>query len=80
MKYQFSLLLVLLVILQVNAQFSDDFSDGEFVTNPSWFGQTDRFIIDQGELRLNAPQENGDSYLSVVSSGFIYCPSHQIPA
>ena len=51
MKCLFSLLSSLLVIIQVNAQFSEDFSDGEFSSNPSWGGQTDRFIVEQGDRR-----------------------------
>ncbi len=48
------------------AQWHDDFSDGDFEDNPVWSGNTDRFIVDNGWLRLNASSA-GTSYLSVVS-------------
>lgn len=57
------LLLFLLPWLNARAQFVDDFSDGDFTSNPEWFGQTDRFIIDNGRLRLNAPAVAATSYL-----------------
>ena len=44
-----------LLFLQVTAQFSDDFSDGNFTTNPQWFGNTADFIVnDDHQLQLNA--------------------------
>ena len=49
------------------AQWSDDFSDGDFDTNPSWQGNTENFIVESGWLRLNAPASAGTSYLSVAS-------------
>jgi len=49
------------------AQWSDDFSDGDFQNNPSWSGNTEHFIVNDGWLRLNAPAATGTSYLSVAS-------------
>jgi hypothetical protein len=59
--------LCLLLVFPTNAQFVDDFSDGDFTSNPEWFGQTDRFIVDNFILRLNAPAVAATSYL-VTSS------------
>ena len=50
------------------AQWSDDFSDGDFMNNPSWQGNDDHFIVDDGWLRLNAPATSGTSYLAVASN------------
>src|SRR5512138_2314614 len=57
------------------AQISDDFSDGDFITDPSWFGDIDHFKLcntsavpedQRPSLKLDAPAA-GVSYMSVVS-------------
>ncbi len=50
------------------AQFTDDFSDGDFTNNPVWVGQPDRFGIDGGRLRLLAPAFADKSYLVTNSN------------
>ncbi len=50
------------------AQFTDDFSDGDFTQNPQWIGQVDSFIVNSNEqLQLNATT-SGTSYLATASS------------
>lgn len=50
------------------AQVSDDFSDGDFLLNPEWTGDTSKFEINSSfELWLNAPPVNDAAYLSTVS-------------
>jgi hypothetical protein len=49
------------------AQFTDNFSDGNFTSNPTWLGDTDKFIVETGVLRLNDTQA-GQSYLATASS------------
>jgi len=52
----------------IYAQFSDDFSDGDFSQNPTWFGQQDSFIVNSStQLQLNATAA-GTSYLLTNSS------------
>lgn len=51
------------------AQFSDDFSDGDFTNNPTWTGQTNRFAVTSGELQLLAPAVQDESYLVTQSLG-----------
>src|SRR5690606_17531739 len=51
------------------AQFSDDFSDGDFTSNPTWQGQTSNFEIDGlNQLHLLAPAVDDTSYLSVATT------------
>ena len=56
MKYttKISLMVVLLTItsLVVNAQVVDDFSDGDFTSNPVWSGETGEFEVVSGQLIL----------------------------
>lgn len=49
----------------VFGQFSDDFSDGDFTTNPSWQGNTEKFMVNENhELQL-ADNQEGTAFLSV---------------
>lgn len=52
-----------------NAQFIDDFSDGNFTNNPVWSGTDIKFTIESGQLRLIdlTPASNNVSYLSTQS-------------
>lgn len=53
----------------LNAQFTDDFSDGDFTNNPEWIGETSKFRIEAEELQLydlNDPPE-ANSWLSTIS-------------
>lgn len=45
------------------AQVSDDFSDGDFTHNPTWFGKDSLFTISSGALKLQAPVAAGTAYL-----------------
>lgn len=50
------------------AQFTDSFSDGEFITNPGWTGDNSKFSVQVNRLRLTAPAVNDVAYLSVPSA------------
>ncbi|MBW6497415.1 MAG: lamin tail domain-containing protein [Bacteroidales bacterium] len=65
-KY-YSLLVFLFFPFVAAAQFTDNFSDGNFTSNPPWGGDTDKFVVESGVLRLNDSQA-GQSYLATQSS------------
>lgn len=50
------------------AQFTDNFSDGDFTANPVWAGTDSKFIVDAGRLRLQAPAVADMAYLSTAST------------
>lgn len=68
MKKFLSILLLSVNILSFS-QWSDDFTDGNFTTNPTWQGQTSNFEIDgTNQLHLIAPAVEDISYLSTPST------------
>src|SRR5690349_9582129 len=59
-------LLFLLAIQDALPQVSDDFSDGNFTSDPSWSGATAQFIVNTShQLQLNASAA-GSSWLSTA--------------
>ena len=63
----FSIFFFVFVLLCVSfGQLNDDFSDGDFTSNPTWQGDDTEFIIDiNNQLQLNAPSVTDTSFLSV---------------
>ena len=65
--YFLKILKVMMVILPITigAQLNEDFSDGDFTSNPQWNGDIASFIINaSNEIQLNAPSVTDISYLS----------------
>jgi len=66
MKPYFFLLCCSLLLSNLHAQFQDNFSDGNFSSNPTWTGNADRFLVNAaGELQLNdsMPVATNTTYL-----------------
>lgn len=49
------------------AQLNENFSDGDFTGNPVWQGDASNFLVEAGMLRLQAPEQAGQSYLATPS-------------
>jgi len=61
------LFLILIYSTNAVAQFTDDFSDGDFIQNPPWAGQSSYFQVNSAkQLQLNAGGE-GISWLTTES-------------
>lgn len=61
----FLALLLTVTFFPAKSQVIDDFSDGNFLTSPSWVGDTTNFIINiNNQLQLMAPAFADQSYLS----------------
>ncbi len=60
--------LILLLSQQSFGQFTDDFADGDFTTNPSWVGNESLFIVSSNQLKLQAPAVASSAYLSTFST------------
>lgn len=68
MKIRMFFLLIEFCSISVSAQWSDNFSDHNYGSNPVWVGDTSKFKVNSSsELQLNAPAETGTGYLSVNS-------------
>ena len=71
MKNLFAFWAACLLYVSVNAQFTDDFSDGDFTQNPEWFGDTALFTVNaQDQLQLNDSVTN-ESYLATRSRSIL---------
>ncbi len=67
---QMKILVVVVSLLGhgVHAQIADSFSDGDYSTNPAWQGETARFVVSGGRLKLQAPTVSGTAFLATSSA------------
>jgi len=56
---KYLLLLLLLCPAWAQAQLRDDFTDGNFTTNPAWTGDVGSFQVTGGQLQSNGPAVTG---------------------
>ncbi len=56
--------IILLFCTYGMAQVSDDFSDGDFTSNPVWSGDVSLWQITSGQLNSNGPAATAELYLS----------------
>ena len=64
-----TLLFLLLICTKLSfAQLNDSFTDGDFINNPTWVGNTTSFQIIDGILQSNGPQATSTLYLSTTNT------------
>lgn len=62
-------LAILFVTFVTQAQFSEDFTDGDFILSPTWSGMEGNFEVNEvNQLHLLAPETADTSYLCVNST------------
>lgn len=67
-KYILILLTLSLLNISVFAQLSDDFSDGNFTSNPVWSGDDTFFEIESQQLNSKGDALGGEHYLSTPNT------------
>jgi hypothetical protein len=68
-RIYFTLLYCTLFFTKANAQFTDNFTDGNFTSNPTWTGSTADWIVNSAfQLQSNNTTANGTFYLSTAST------------
>jgi hypothetical protein len=61
--------ILLSLALQADGQFADNFSDGDFLNNPTWVGNTSDWIINaERQLQSNNTTVNSNFYLSTPNT------------
>jgi hypothetical protein len=63
------LLAFVLIAAPVKGQFTDNFSDGNFTSDPSWVGTTNFFIVNSnGQLQSAGPAASSTIYIATAST------------
>ncbi len=66
-KKTFITFFLLVYTQQLFAQVIDSFDDSDFLVNPAWSGNTEKFSVINNQLKLQAPAATDAAYLSVPS-------------
>ncbi len=64
----FCLPALLLLTMLSRAQFTENFSDGDFTANPVWGGSSADWVVNNGQLQSNNTVTNSTFYLSTPST------------
>ena len=68
-KYLLALIFFLNAFYKADAQFTDNFTDGNFTANPTWVGNTADWIVNPAlQLQSNNTVANSNFYLSTAST------------
>ena len=68
MRMTFLFFIIFSLPYLISAQFTDDFSDGDFTDNPTWFGDFHKFEVDSfGRLHTIYDSVSSEIYLSTIS-------------
>ncbi len=70
MKSNVIIMCIALHSMMLSGQLADDFTDGELLQNPTWYGQVDSFIVNSEQMLQLKAIGAGTSYLSIVSAGW----------
>ena len=65
---RFASILSLLLTLCLQAQVTENFTDGDFTDNPIWIGTEDLFTIEDGQLKLFYDTETISSTQAFLST------------
>lgn len=69
MRLKFLLCFLCIWSVSTNAQFTDNFSDGNFTANPAWSGNTSSFVVNaSNQLQSNNTTANSNFYLSTANA------------
>ncbi|MEQ1733435.1 MAG: lamin tail domain-containing protein [Bacteroidia bacterium] len=68
MKKLYLLLALSISTLSTQAQFTDDFTDGDFTANPTWTGDVADYTVATNKLRSNSVLVGSTFYLSTPST------------
>ena len=72
MRMTFLFFIIFSLPYLISAQFTDNFSDGDFTNNPTWFGDSNKFEVDSsGRLHTIYDSVSSEIYLSTISKGIL---------
>jgi hypothetical protein len=68
-KSIFCIVAALLFTINLQAQFTDNFNDGDFTANPAWMGNSADWLVNTSfQLQSNNTVANSSFYLSTANS------------